>query len=47
MTIRDIQTNDIATIFEVRIATWHNECGAEELEGFGITPESVEQMMAV
>ncbi|NNC89979.1 MAG: GNAT family N-acetyltransferase [Akkermansiaceae bacterium] len=32
-------------IFEVRVKTWHNPHGAEELERMGITPDSVRGML--
>lgn len=45
MKIRAIEIADLPTIFEVRIATWHNPNGAEELRQFGITIESVARML--
>lgn len=45
MRLREIHIEDLPTIFEVRIATWHNPNGAEELTQFGITIESVTQML--
>lgn len=45
MKIREIDVRDLPTIFEVRIATWHNPHGAEELARFGITIESVTRML--
>ena len=45
MTFREIQTQDLDAIFEIRIATWHNSNGREEMTRMGITPESVRQMM--
>lgn len=44
MTIRPINLTDIPTLFEVRIATWHNEHGDQELTAFGITHHSVRDM---
>lgn len=44
MKLREIEIEDLPTIFEVRIATWHNPNGTEELTRFGITIESVTQM---
>ena len=38
---RGIELADIASLFEVRVRTWHNERGAEELKELGITPDSV------
>ncbi|MGB0583209.1 MAG: GNAT family N-acetyltransferase [Limisphaerales bacterium] len=45
MKIRGIEIEDLPSIFEVRIATWHNPNGAEELTQFGITIESVTKML--
>lgn len=45
MTLREITVEDLPTLFEVRIATWHNPDGAEELERLGITPASVASMI--
>lgn len=45
MQIRELRIEDLPTIFEVRIATWHNPNGAEELKQFGITIESVTRML--
>lgn len=45
ITYRELQPGDIAAIFEVRIKTWHNPHGAEELLRLGITPESVIAML--
>jgi GNAT superfamily N-acetyltransferase len=39
--LRRIVESDIPELFRVRVATWHNQNGAEELTRFGITPESV------
>ncbi len=41
----EIISEDIPSIFDVRIKTWHNPNGAEELECMGITPDTVRQMM--
>lgn len=41
ITFRQIIPKDIPALFTIRIATWHNERGAEELEAMGINPESV------
>ena len=43
--IREIELSDIPALFEVRIATWDNDRGAEDLTTLGITPESVHRMM--
>ena len=45
MTFREITTNDMQAIFAVRVATWHNEHGLEELTRMGITQKSVRQRM--
>lgn len=45
MNIRNLEVEDLSIIFEVRIATWHNPHGAEELTKFGITIESVTRML--
>lgn len=45
MFYREIQLDDMQAIFDVRIATWHNDRGNEELASMGITPESVQEMM--
>ncbi len=42
---RPIEPDDMGAIFEVRVATWHNDNGAEELKQFGITPASVRAML--
>lgn len=44
-TFREITAADMDAIFAVRIATWHNDGGAQELIGLGITPESVRVML--
>ena len=41
----EIQCDDITAIFDVRVATWHNERGAEELTRMGITHASVRAML--
>jgi ribosomal protein S18 acetylase RimI-like enzyme len=45
MRFRELECEDLPEIFEVRVATWHNARGREELAGMGITPESVREMM--
>lgn len=45
MNFRVIKPDDMGTIFDVRIRTWHNPNGAEELTRMGITPESVCELM--
>jgi GNAT superfamily N-acetyltransferase len=42
---REIQPDDMQAIFDVRVATWHNEHGLEELTAFGITHGSVRVMI--
>lgn len=43
--VRELLAEDLAEIVEVRVATWHNESGAEELESMGITIDSVSAML--
>jgi ribosomal protein S18 acetylase RimI-like enzyme len=43
---REITPADIPALFRVRVATWHNPNGAEEMTRMGITPESVRQVLA-
>lgn len=45
MTYRDLLPADMDAIFDVRVKTWHNPNGEEELLRMGITPESVCEMM--
>ena len=45
MTIREIKPEDIPSLFDIRIKTWHNSNGAEEMLQMGITHESVINMM--
>ena len=45
-TFREIEAEDIPAIFEVRVAAWQNERGAEELVQLGITPASVLELLA-
>ena len=40
-----IQSADILDLFAVRIATWDNDNGADELEALGITPDSVRRQL--
>ena len=42
---REIQPDDMQAIFDVRGAAWHNDNGLEELTRFGITHDSVREMM--
>lgn len=46
MKIREIQPEDMPAIFEVRVRTWHNQNGAEEMTRMGITHESVRALLA-
>lgn len=43
---REILPSDLEVIFAVRVRTWHNANGAEEMRRMGITHESVVRMMA-
>ena len=45
MTFREIQIEDVESLFEIRIATWHNSNGRDELTAMGITRDSVRQLM--
>ncbi|MEM9026238.1 MAG: GNAT family N-acetyltransferase, partial [Verrucomicrobiota bacterium] len=45
MKFRPIEERDISAIFEVRIATWHNEMGEEQMTRLGITRDSVKEMI--
>ncbi len=45
MKFRDIQISDIPEIFQVRVATWHNEHGQEEMKSRGITHDSVKEIL--
>ena len=45
MKIRPIQEDDLPEVFAVRVATWHNAYGAEELTQMGITTASVANLM--
>ncbi len=45
VTYRLIEISDIPALFQVRVATWHNENGARELTEMGITSASVEQQL--
>jgi len=42
---REINSGDMQAIFDVRIATWHNNRGLEEMTSLGITHDSVSHMM--
>ncbi len=44
-TIRPIREDDMQAIFDVRVATWHNEHGREEMTQLGITPQFVRDGM--
>ncbi|MEM0914737.1 MAG: GNAT family N-acetyltransferase [Planctomycetota bacterium] len=46
MIYRDIEDRDIEALFDVRVATWHNPHGREELTSMGITPASVRAQLA-
>ena len=45
--VRELLVEDLPEIFSVRVATWHNERGVEELESMGITISSVTAMLEV
>lgn len=45
MNYREIQAEDLDTIFDVRVRTWHNPNGAEEMARMGITQKSVLELM--
>ena len=45
-TYREITPDDMQSIFDVRVATWDNDRGLEELTQLGITHESVRAMLA-
>lgn len=45
MHFREITADDLESIFEVRVATWHNPNGREELTRMGITETSVRAML--
>lgn len=45
MKFRPIEERDIPAIFKVRIATWHNEMGKEQMTQLGITHDSVKEML--
>ena len=44
-TCREIRADDLPAIFDVRVATWHNDRGREELTAMGITQDSVRPML--
>ena len=43
--IRPLQAADLPAVFQVRIATWHNDNGAAELTALGITIESTTRLL--
>jgi len=43
---RQIRDDDIPALFEIRIATWHNPNGAEELAALGIDAQNVRERLA-
>jgi len=45
MKYREIEVSDIPAIFRVRVATWHNDRGEEQMTAMGITHESVQGML--
>jgi ribosomal protein S18 acetylase RimI-like enzyme len=42
---REIHSDDMPEIFDVRVAAWHNDRGREEMTSLGITHQSVREMM--
>lgn len=42
---REIRSDDIQSLFDVRVVTWHNDRGSEELTNLGITHHSVREML--
>lgn len=44
-TFHEIRPDDIQAIFDLRVATWHNDNGREEMTALGITQDSVREMM--
>ena len=44
--VRELRLADLDAVFDVRVRTWHNPHGAEELRRMGITPASVTAMLA-
>lgn len=42
---REIQVEDIPVLFQIRIDTWHNTNGDQELKDLGITHESVKKLI--
>ena len=45
MHYREMTSEDLPVVFDVRIRTWHNPNGEEELERMGVTQESVREML--
>ena len=45
MTYREIVEDDLEDIFTVRVATWHNPNGVEEMTRMGITHDAVRSLM--
>lgn len=45
VSLRQIVPEDMEAIFDVRVRTWHNPNGAEEMASMGITPEAVIALM--
>ena len=45
MTYREIQEVDVPSLFDVRVATWHNAHGAKEMTAMGITQDAVCQLL--
>lgn len=45
VSFRELNADDMQAIFDVRVATWHNENGREEMTSLGITHEAVREML--
>ena len=45
LSYREIAPDDMVAIFDVRVRTWHNPNGAEEMARMGITHEAVIALM--
>ena len=45
MIYRQIKETDLPELFKLRVATWHNAHGEEELQALGITQESTARLL--
>ncbi|MCR9198282.1 MAG: GNAT family N-acetyltransferase [Planctomycetaceae bacterium] len=43
--VRPLRIADLPAVFQVRVATWHNDDGAAELNALGITIESTTRLL--